>query len=197
MLLAGHGQYPRSNSPADPGFPSGGQSGQKSRRQNRNAATESTTVQIPGTCPQPRLRTAQEPPAQPLSRSRPPRLRRIPEKRPRSASGAVDTWSPQVMPVVFALLLRGRLVAASSVAALSGRTTGAKHGGGARPGGDPASARPSHSHPRPIHEKLPNLAPVLYSPRGRQFPHAVWDWIFRDHGIVQDNARRFRFLFDA
>ncbi len=83
-------------------------------------------IPMPGTCPQPRLRTFQEPPAQPLSRSRPPPLRRVPEKRPRSASGAVDSWSPQVMPVVFALLLRGRLVAASSVAALSGRTIGCK-----------------------------------------------------------------------
>ncbi len=65
-------------------------------------------VQTPRTRPQPRLRTCQEPPAQPLSCSRPPRLRRVPEKRLRSASGGGDPRSPQVMHVL-SLAMQARL----------------------------------------------------------------------------------------
>jgi len=72
-----------------------GRTGTRRRRAQR--------VQIPGTRPQPRLRTAQESQPQPQSRSRPPRLRRVQEKPPRSVRGPVDPRSPQVVPVLLAL----------------------------------------------------------------------------------------------
>jgi len=58
-------------------------------------------VQIPETCLNPGCAPLSPPPAQPRNGSRPPELRRVPEKRPRSASGATDARLPQVVPVLF------------------------------------------------------------------------------------------------